>query len=285
MKTDSEPLRWATRIVTRDHDGEIARGLLDRYRAVHRSPAIVSAMLDLAAGWDKDPLEAKRVFEMKRSEWEDEGGFLEKLGTEEIGRWILSDDYVVAEAAPHLADDGGRFEAVAQRVYRLPGSDWIIPVLDAPGNEIYDRQLYDEMAEAGPLSTASFDYGGVLPEWAGQGAAGAARHTGFTEVIRRCAEAEIRFLVGWIYSIQGLVLHDPVDRAVFGDRLALERFAQPPIINRRSLETNMGSRRLPATLLGLRRDTPPVPVVHGERRYGLDVHWYVLAIPVRSCAP
>ncbi|WP_125734796.1 hypothetical protein [Amycolatopsis sp. WAC 04197] len=241
-------------------------------------------MLNLAIGWRTNPLQAKLAFEALRPEWEDRGGFLEALMPDEVSRWIESKEYVVAEAAPSSANGHGRFEAVAQRIYRLPGSDWVIPVLEAPGNEIYDRRLYDEIAEAGPQATASFDYGGVLPAWGSRGAAGAVRHAGFTELLRRGRHAfprsEIRFLTGWIYSIQGLVLYDPAEKAEFGDRIRLERFAQPPVINRRSLETNMGSRRMPAALLGLRRDTPPVPVLLQDRRYGLDVHWYILVVRV-----
>jgi hypothetical protein len=270
------------RILDQDEGARNSTEFLRRYRRLYISDQVAEAILNLARDWQVDKCSAAAEFARKRQRWESQGGFLDMLSVEEISGWIRSSSYIVAEAAPLATTESDLFIPVAQRVYRLPEDDWIIPLLLEPEDTILDPDLHREVLSAGPRSTGIADYGGVVPEWAASKLAGAARYAGALEVIRRNIDrsrnSQVRFMASFIFAIQGLEVFGAEEREQFGAVIRLASFNQDEIVNHVSLATNMGSKRVPMRLVGIWRTAPPVPVLVHGKSYALKVHWHYMVL-------
>ncbi len=270
--------RLRSRIVGTD-DRLAAEAFHRRYRRRYIGDEVVAGILELADA-SNDEQHAAAAFDAKREDWELHGGFLETLSVEDVERWLHSDSYVLVEVAAPGSDGSGCFEAVAQRLLRIPTTDWVVPLLDGPDDEVLDQPRYDAILSAGPLASALTDYLGVLPEWAGCGAAAEARYAGMLELIRRNAarptDAKLRNLVGLIFAIQGVDVLGGRDGQAIERSIRLSDFGQREIANRASLRTNRASRRTAAHLIGRRSAGPGIPVAIGPARYALRVDWYYI---------
>jgi hypothetical protein len=129
---------------------------------------------------------------------------------------------------------------------------------------------------------------GVLPEWAGHGLAGAASYAGILELIRRNrsrpADAQLRYLVGHVFSVQGLDVLGGRDGATVERTIRLADFGQPEIVNERSIRTNTMSRRTPTHFIGKRTPAGGVPVVMDGARYALRAQWNVAFQAIQTSA-
>ncbi len=270
------------RIVQEDKDGKHAGELFNNYRRVFIGDQVVEGILELARDWQKDYQLATAAFVQKRRRWESEGGFLETISPRDISFWVNSPLHVVVDApAPVPAStSNGLLRPVAQILYKLPESDWIVPTLLDPEDKIYDRDLHTELVSAGPESSLATDYLAVMPEWTGKGLGGAVRSAGALQCVslnaERAARTQMRFVVGWTFAIQALEVFDAEERSRYGDIVRLTSYGQGEIVNRLSLRIYLKLKDVPALLLGKWRTAPPVPIVVSGRTYALHVHWYCL---------
>lgn len=266
----------ATRILRRDEDGSHARALFQRYRRLFIGQNVVRAILGLQAG-QHDAAAAERAFSCLRDAWETQGGFLETISPENIGTWISSDAFIVAEAADPERAATGTFTPVADCILRLPDRGWAVPKLTQPRDEVFDPDLYQAIVEDGPAAAAMIDFLGVLPAWSDKKLAGAARHAGMLELIRlnsrRSAAQQIRHVVGMTFVVRGLEILDPEERQRLGPVIRLADLGQAEVVNRASLRAIASSKRCPARPVGRWSSAPPVPIVVAGRPYGLQVHW------------
>lgn len=277
------------RILNQDEGVRNSTEFLRRYQRLYISDQVTGAILDLARGWQVDKCSATAAFARKRQRWESQGGFLDMLSVEDISGWIQSSSCIIAEVAPPATAESDLFMPVAQRVYRLPEDDWIVPLLLEPEDTILDHELYRKVLSAGPRATGIADYGGVVPEWAASKLTGAARHAGALEVIRRNTDrppnSQVRFIASFIFAIQGLEVFDAEERERFGAVIRLASFNQDEIVNHASLATNMGSKRTPMRLMGMWRTAPPVPVLAHGKSYALKVHWHYMIMRLEDVQP
>lgn len=273
---------YGTRIVNEDKDGRHAGALFDNYRRLFIGDQIVRGILQLARDWQRDCQDATATFGQKRRRWESQGGFVETISAGDVSFWVNSPLHIVVDApAPvSTASEDGLLKPVAQILYQLPQSDWIVPTLLDPADKITDRDLHAELVSAGPESSVATDYLAVLPEWAGNGLGAAVRSAGALSCVRlnaeRGAHAQIRFVVGWTFAIQALEIFDPEERSRFGDVVRLGSYRQGEIVNRMSLRTYLRRQKVPTRLMGKWRTGRPVPIVVLDRPYAFHIHWYCL---------
>ena len=273
---------FEARIVKEDKDGRHAGALFNNYRRLFIGDQVVGGILELARDWQRDCQGATATFVQKRRRWESQGGFVETVSAGDVSSWVNSPLHIVVDApAPvSTSSEEGLLKPVAQILYQLPQSDWIVPTLLDPEDKILDRDLHAELVSAGPESSVATDYLAVMPEWAGKGLGGAGRSAGALQCVclnaERGAHAQIRFVVGWTFAIQALEVFDPVERSRFGDTIRLASYRQGEIVNRMSLRTYLRNHKVPTRLIGKWRTGPPVPIVVLDRRYALHVHWYCL---------
>jgi hypothetical protein len=273
-------VRPRTRIVDVAGDGSSAKQFYERYRQLYIGDEIVTALIELSDRWVDEDHSAIAAFNMKRESWELHGGFIETVSADDMLSWLESGSYILVEVAAPGSDESRAFDAVAQRLLRIPTTEWVVPLLDGPDDEVSNQPLYDAIVSAGPSASALTDYLGVLPAWAGYGVAAQGRHAGMAELIRRNKarrqDAQVRYLIGLIFAVQGVDLLGGRDGETVERSIRLSDFGEREISNLASLRTNRGSRRSPAHLIGKRKSRPGVRVTIGTVSYALRVDWYYI---------
>jgi hypothetical protein len=267
-----------TRIIDNAADVDKVMAFHQRYRRLFIGADLVTALLDLADGWEKDRRQAVDVFQQKRQKWEQGGGYMENLAPQDMLDWLASGLCLIAEVAAPEAIEDQEFVAVAQRVLRMPSDGWVMPLLQEPADEIIDPVRYQNLLDSGWKAAALADYWGVLPEWNGKGLAAEARYAGMKALIDRnklLAENErLSSVVGMAFAVQGMdVLGGDREKTVTRT-IRLCEFAQGEIANQSSLRGNTMSKRTPAHILGKCRPTFGIPVLVAGVWYSLRVHWY-----------
>jgi hypothetical protein len=261
-------------------DTRAAEAFHRRYRRLYIADKVVAAIVELADSWNHDARAAAAAFDVKRQDWELHGGYLETVPIDDFRRWLRSDSYVLVEVAASRSLEGVAFEAIAQRLLRIPATDWVVPLLDGPDDEISDPDRYEALLRDGPSAAALGDYVGVLREWAGCRAAAEARYVGMLELIRRNSTrppaARLRNVVGLIFAVQGVDVLGGTDGRTIVRSIRLSDLGQREIANHASLRASGTSRRTAAHLIGKRKAGPGIPVAIGPARFALRVDWYYI---------
>lgn len=248
---------------------ESAVRIWERNKRLYRGDEIASAILDAC---DMHP----EALTALRGELAEHGALVERQGAEVFAARLADPRWVIGEATGMLPEMGPWQEGGADCQVFVPedraDAEWAVPLLRPGADTIYDEDLYREIMQAGPASSALIDQIAVDREFAHCGMAAEARFKAFTAVRDLEREHPIDHLIGLAFCIQGLELSG-------GRRFLLNDHAEKSISNMISLFINEQSRRCPATVVGRfrGRKTPVDFTCQGEKLSGsLLIDWYWL---------
>lgn len=215
----------------------------------------------------------------------------------EARRWILDPRYSVVESGFRVSNDRpgySGFIGVAQCVSLLPSSEGEspepIPMLNRERDDVFEVCLYQELESAHPAEVGYINALIVDCQYRGKGFASKAKEMALAEILaantRRPTGRRIRFMVGKVFSIQGVQRLGGDEDA---DRVMLSDIGLGEVTNIRSMKANMRCKRWPASCVGKWKGGAPVAVPAFS--CSLIVEWYYLVLRLdnnvsqdRSCS-